>query len=595
MSEHRGGPRPSVTARRGRWTVLILLCVVVTGLSGCVSIPTSSSPQPIGSLERRAPAVNVPTPRPGMDPESLVRDFLKATANPSSGHLAARQYLTSSASDAWDDRGGALILSQINVLTDARTDSTFTARIIGDNAGTLQSNGHLVPATGRVESRLSMVLVDGQWRIDGALPSGVMIDRTQFTSSYRPRDLFYPSASGEYLVADPRWLYSTGEDFSDQLVDLLVAGPSDELARAVVTEFPAGAALRGSIETTSTGGVRIELTGLSSLAERNRTLLAAQLIWTLNKSDVPGPFVIDADGAPLNDRYSSGWRTTDVASLDPTDAAQSTLGLHVIRAGALDRVDGGRLIPIAGPLGTSNALLSATISTDGGRVAAVTRNTAPPPAAAQALQVGDYGGVATTMATGTVISRPSFGPDRDTIWAVVDGRVLRWSRDATGTVQAPVVVDSDAMSTVARGVITELRVSRDGARVAAIVGGKTVLAVVSTATDGAVSLTGARDAAFNIAGQAVSLDWISGDTVVVARNTTDTPVVQVSIDGTPAVGLLSGNLTPPVTAVVGDNSTLYAADSRGILQLGSTNGEPDQYWNEVAPTMGSQSIPVLPQ
>ncbi len=581
-------PRPQAL----RWTLLIALCAVI---SGCVSIPTSSSPQPIGSLERRASAVNVPTPRPGMDPESLVRDFLKASANPSSGHLAARQYLTPAASDSWDDSGGALILGQINVLTDARTDNTFTARIIGDNAGVLQPNGHLVPATGRVESKLTMMLVDGQWRIDGALPTGVMIDRAQFTSSYRPRDLFFPNASGEFLVADPRWLYSAGDAFSNQLVDLLVAGPSDELARAVVSEFPAGAALHGSIETTSTGGVRIQLTGLSALAERNRTLLAAQLIWTLNKSDVPGPFVIDADGAPLDDRYSGGWRITDVASLDPGGAAGSPLGLHVIRAGALDRVEGTRLVPVAGPLGTSNAVVSATISADGGRVAVVTRNPAPMPAPPQTLQVGDYGGTTSVVAAGTVISRPSFGPDRDSIWAVVDGRVQRWSRDATGTAQAPVVVNSSVISSVARGVITELRVSPDGARVAAIVGGRTVLAVVATATDGSVSLTGARDAAYNIAGQAVSLDWISGDTVVVARNTGDTPVVQVGIDGTPAVGLLSGNLTPPVTVVVGDNSTLYASDSRGILALGSMNGEPDQYWNEVAPTMGSQSIPVLPQ
>ncbi|MCX6471753.1 MAG: MtrAB system accessory lipoprotein LpqB [Corynebacteriales bacterium] len=579
--------------RRTPIAALAAICVAVTVSAGCVSIPTSSSPQPIGTLPSRAPAVSVPSPVPGMSPEALVRDFLKASANPGSGHLAARQYLTASASDNWDDRGGSLILDSISVLTDGRTDDTFTARLIADNTGVLQPNGHLIPATGKVESRLTMRLVNGQWRIDGQLPAGAMVDRTQFVSSYRARNVYFPSVSGDRLVADPRWLYSTGNDVSDQLVDMLISGPSDELSRAVDSAFGSAAALRGSIETLGSGGKRLQLTGVSSLSDRDRTLLAAQVVWTLDRADVPGPYVIDADGAPLNERYSSGWTTGDVASLDPSGTAQSSVGLMVIRSGSLDRVTGTGLTPVEGPLGTSGAVLSASVSSDGKRVAAVTRGAAGGPA--MQLQLGDLGGTPVTVASGRTISRPSFGPDDDTVWAVVDGRLQRWSRDATGALQAPKLVDTGALSLVARGDITEVQVSRDGARAAVIVGGTPILAVISTTGADTQALTGARDAAFNIGGQAVSLDWVSGDTVVVARGTTDSPIVQVSVDGTPAVGLLSGNLTPPVTAVVGDRSTLYAADSRGVLRLGSTDGQPDQYWNEVAPTMGSQAIPVLPQ
>ncbi|KQR96017.1 hypothetical protein ASG12_17395 [Williamsia sp. Leaf354] len=586
----------SDTPRRRRRTpvaALAAICVAVTVSAGCVSIPTSSSPQPIGTLPSRAPAVSVPSPVPGMSPEALVRDFLKASANPGSGHLAARQYLTASASDNWDDRGGSLILDSISVLTDGRTDDTFTARLIADNTGVLQPNGHLIPATGKVESRLTMRLVNGQWRIDGQLPAGAMVDRTQFVSSYRARNVYFPSVSGDRLVADPRWLYSTGNDVSDQLVDMLISGPSEELSRAVTSAFGSAAALRGSIESLGSGGKRLQLTGISSLSDRDRTLLAAQVVWTLDRADVPGPYVIDADGAPLNERYSSGWTTGDVASLDPSGTAQSSPALMVIRSGSLDRVTATGLTPVDGPLGTSGAVLSASVSSDGKRVAAVTRGPAGGPA--MQLQLGDLGGTPVTVASGRTISRPSIGPDDDTVWAVVDGRLQRWSRDATGALQAPKVVDTGALSLVARGDITEVQVSRDGARAAVIVGGTPILAVISTTGADTQALTGARDAAFNIGGQAVSLDWVSGDTVVVARGTTDSPIVQVSVDGTPAVGLLSGNLTPPVTAVVGDRSTLYAADSRGVLRLGSTDGQPDQYWNEVAPTMGTQAIPVLPQ
>lgn len=38
-----------------------------------------------------------------MDPDVLLREFLKATADPANRHLAARQFLTQSASNSWDD------------------------------------------------------------------------------------------------------------------------------------------------------------------------------------------------------------------------------------------------------------------------------------------------------------------------------------------------------------------------------------------------------------------------------------------------------------------------------------------------------------
>lgn len=577
-------------SRRTRGLALVVLAVAVAVLSGCVSIPTSSSPKPIGTLPSRGPSAAVPTPRAGMTPEALVRDFLKATANPGSNHQAARQYLTEAAASAWDDRGDALIVDQISVLTDARSDDSYAVRVIADNTGTLSSDGHLTPATGRVESSLRLTSVDGQWRIDGALPRGVMIDRTQFTSSYRTHNVYFPSPSGERLVADPRWVYATGGTVADQVIDLVVGGPSAEVAPAVDPVLPGSDSVRASVDTTNAGGRIITFAGLGNVDARGRALFAAQVIWTLSGADVPGPYVIQADGAPLDERYADGWTTADVASLDPAGPSRSSTGLLVIRSGSLDRVSDTALAPVAGTLGSSGAVLSAAVSDNGQRVAAVTRT-----ATGEQLVLGDLGGQVTSVATGQVITRPSFGADNDTVWAVVDGRVERFRRDATGAITSAGTVSSNGVAAVAPGDITELQVSRDGARVAAIVGGVPVLGVVAVASDGSLSLTGLRVAAFNIGSQAASLDWVSGDTVVIARRTTDSPIVQVTVDGTPAVGLLSGNLTPPVTAVVGDRTTLYAADARGILRLGSTNGDPDQYWNEVGPTVGTGAIPVLAQ
>ncbi|WP_231498925.1 LpqB family beta-propeller domain-containing protein, partial [Gordonia alkanivorans] len=55
-----------------------------------------------------------------------------------------------------------------------------------------------------------------------------------------------------------------------------------------------------------------------------------------------------------------------------------------------------------------------------------------------------------------------------------------------------------------------------------------------------------------------------------------------------------GNVPPPVRAVVANSSTIYVGDQRGVMRLGSNNGQPDQYWTEVEPAMVAGAIPVLP-
>jgi Lipoprotein LpqB beta-propeller domain len=266
-----------------------------------------------------------------------------------------------------------------------------------------------------------------------------------------------------------------------------------------------------------------------------------------------------------------------------------------VRGGSLQAVAHTAVTPVPGPLGTTRSLLAADISADAGRVAAVSTNVAPGPAPRLSLTIGDYGADMTPVLEGETITRPSFAGDSRTVWAVVDDNRVTQVTQSTGVGQVTEAeVDSTAIRSVAQGAITELQISQDGARAALIVGGQVVLAIVERRADGRLVLSNPRGAAaLNIAG-AVSLDWLSSETLVIARNAADGPVVQLRIDGTPPGALPSGNLTPPVTSVVAGQSTIYAADSRGVLRLGSTNDEPDQYWSEITPTMGSNSIPVLP-
>ncbi len=67
---------------------LFVLLLAAGLLAGCASVPSSSAPQAIGTVDRPAPS-NLPKPTPGMDPDVLLREFLKATADPANRHGGA--------------------------------------------------------------------------------------------------------------------------------------------------------------------------------------------------------------------------------------------------------------------------------------------------------------------------------------------------------------------------------------------------------------------------------------------------------------------------------------------------------------------------
>lgn len=590
MSEPANGMRGGGVYRRS--AAMVIIGLVLALLTACGGVPTSSSPQPISSFARQGPSDSVPEPQADMDPEALVRAFLKATAAPADGHAAARKFLTTSAAGQWDDRGAALILDEINTYVDQRSENSVRMRLVGDNVGVLMSDGQLTPATGRVETTVTLSKVGRQWRIDGTLPERTMIDRTQFEVTHRAVSAYFTDRTRSHLVPDPRWLYFGLDSDATTLVGVLLAGPAADLASAVDSALPTGASLRGPVTPGANGGVRIELVGIGNLSVRDRTVLAAQIIWTLNGADIGGPYVINADGAPLLADRASGWQTADVRSFDPTVMPATDVGLNVIRDGALLKVTDTGTVAVGGPLGTSRLVRSAALSADGRKVAAVLAGEGADPRLN--LTVGDYGSATAPIASGLTVTRPSFGPGSDVVWAVVDGKPIQWVRDDETGEPRIAEIDPGQVNALVRGSITDLQVAPDGVRVGLIVGGQVVFAVLATNADGRLTLAHPRIAAYNIGSRAVSLDWASPTTLMIARESWDSPVVQLSINGTPAVGLLSGNVSPPVTAVVANPTTVYISDQRGVLRLGSSNGQADEYWTEVEPAMTPGTIPVIP-
>ena len=579
-----------------------LLTVAVVGLiawvPGCAGVPDSSAPQAIGTVERPAPK-QLPEPNPAMNPDQLLREFLKATADPANRHLAARQFLTESASKDWDDQGSALLIDKVLFTENRSADKvsvTMQAEILGSlsDIGVFETGEGKLPDPGPIE----LVQTSDGWRIN-RLPNGVFLDWQKFQSSYKRYTLYFVDPIGKTVVPDPRYVaVSDPELLATELVNKLIAGPRPEMAKAVRNLLGPPLKMRGPVTRADGGktgvgrgyaGARIDLENLTTTDPNSRLLLAAQLVWTLARSDVKGPYLINADGAPLDDRFVEGWKTTDVAATDPGAVDGVSAGVHALIGGAIVVLDGQTATKVPGFFGTMTEQRAATFSRSGRDIASVSG----PPDAGASLWIGPNGGQALRATDGRTLSRPSWALD-DAVWVVVDGNsVVRVIREEASGQPARIPVDSAAVTARFPGNIAELQVSRDGTRAAMVIDGEVVLAGIEQTPGGEFSLTYPRRIGFGMGDSVVSLSWRTGDDMVVTRRDPAHPVSYVNLDGVNSDGP-SANLVMPVSAVAANPSAVYVADARGVLQLLATSAANGQSWSELRPFMVPGAVPVMP-
>lgn len=587
---------------RGARAGLAMCAAGVLALTGCTTLPTQSQPQAIGGIAHSPAEIEVPEPTPGIDAFPLVREFIKASAQPTGRHAAARKFLTSEAESRWNDSASTIIASRVDVLSEGlRTETTATFLVRAEKIGQLSPDGVFTAEEGTVETKISVVLDNNEWRIND-LPSGVIIERPHFLSHFERRAVYFLDPAGTRLVPDLRWVAVNQEQVVPQLVAMLMDGPSSTIAPGVVSQFTDDVRLRGPITKADgrtvqvgigLGGIKMDLQGLGGAGPEERRRLAAQIIWTLDHADVPGPYVIEADGAPLDESLPAGWTRQDVASMDPNAAAAADVGLHAIYEGGLVAVTDTAVSPIPGTAGALTSLDSGSLSHDGKQVAVVARNDEPERSAFQ-LMIGAYGGALTVAAEGSSITRPTWSASDNSVWAVVDGdTVIRVVREPASGEHSSVEVESGAIAAL-QGQITSFRIGPDGVRAALIVGGRVYVAVIAEPRQGMYTLLNPKPVALTLTDTAVALDWGSTDSLLVVRNSADAPVARVSADGSRVDQLPRGNLSPPVTAVDASPTTEYVADSRGVLRLGQDEPDGERFWREVTRLMGVDARPILP-
>ena len=556
----------------------VAVALVLAGAAGCASVPSSSPVQVLRQVSGGDDAAPPPGPVDGSNPLDLVRDFVTASGSSTDKHGAARRFLAPEAAN-WDDAAGITVLDgQIDTVPaptapNPTTDRT-TIRIRGTAIGRVTSSGSFEPGEATFQLDVDVLRRDGQWRIS-RLPDGVVVPLSIFRDNYRTVRTWFVDPVRRVVVADLRYVPSVpAKAQAARVMELVLGGPSGALLGAVTSQLPAGARLRSNVAVSPDGALVVDLTHLGDLDEPGRRLLAAQVVLSLAEVNVARVRLL-VDGEPLLPERTD-W-TRDAVSTQSADVQPGAdVPALVVNAGRVGQLTGPTpAAPLPGPVGNGTYDAESAASTvDGQRLAVVTRS---PTGRTLLVGGGPAGGVAPVPLTAKTMTRPSWTPTGDEVWTVLDATtVARVNVDPQGRVRTG-QVNADELA--ALGPITDLRLSRDGMRVVAVVAGSLCTAAVARSIDGEVAIRNVRRLRPADLGQVVAADWRSTESVVAITGGPDPQVAQVSVDGLSLQPVLGNNLTPPLTAVAAAPSRpLLVTDQGGVWSF--AGGEQDA-WRQV--------------
>jgi outer membrane murein-binding lipoprotein Lpp len=566
---------------------LLAVLVGVLMVAGCANIPSESLPVVISGDKQSQGAVDVPEPAKGLDPLTVVRDFVRASALPAASYAAAAVYLTDDARTKWKPANGLTIIDDtfgtVNGVdelnpSDPADRSEQTVIVRGFTVGNLGTDSAFIPAN--TDYRLPVhvrLQPDGQWRITNP-PPNLVITETDFTTNYvRVSVNFYAQDSGSF-VPDLRYIVAKPQSgLPSRVMDLLLRGPSNGLNGAVVELIPDQATTESNVLSTDDGSLLVPLTGVSELPIETKRLIAAQIVLSL-QTVTSNRIKILSDGTSLVPGHDT-WRGSDLPQYNLSTSPSSDLAGMMVVDGRVKSLADGQ--PILGPAGNgAYKVVSAAQSIDGKRLALVEQVDGR-----LRLRAGDIGRDEQIVDLGgDVLTRPTWRPTQagggvsGEVWTVVDGHTVARVVQSPEGKWGSQGVNSTELTQL--GQITALRLSRDGARVAAVIGGHLVIASVVRTPEG-VTLRAPRSLRSRELTDVVDVDWLGQETLVAVTSSASLPVVKVPIDGLRIDAFNSSNLTLPLHAVTAAlNRPIIVADGGG-LWIANELGE---VWRPHAPS-----------
>jgi hypothetical protein len=577
---------------RGRATALALLLALAPG---CASVPEISSVQVLRQVGGGEDALVPHGPVAGSNPLDLVRDFVFASGSSTERHGAARQFLAPEA-EGWDDAAGLTVLGgQFDTVpapgAQSLSTGVTTIRIRGTAIGRLTSSGSFEPEQRTFQQDVTVVRRDGQWRIS-SLPPGVVVPLSVFRDNYKPVRTWFVDPVRRLAVPDQRYVPTVpSRAQAARVMELLLAGPSGALLGAAVSLLPPGAQLRSNLTMSEDGALVVDLTRLGDLDEQSRMLLAAQVVLSLAEVNM-GRVRLLADGEPLvlhrEDLTREDLTREDVAALSAEIQPGADVPGLVVAGGRVRQLTGPEpTSPLPGPMGDGTYEVESAASTlNGQRLAAVARLGGRRTLLVSSRPDGD---VSTVSLVADTMTRPSWTPTGSEVWTVLDSAVV--ARVLVDDAAPPRTSRVNADELTAFGPIEDLRLSRDGMRVVAVVSGGLYTGAVVRSIDGEVAIRNIRRLRPDDLGEVVAADWRSTDSIVAITRSPEMLVGQVAVDGLVVQQVVSNNLTPPLTSIAASiNRPLLVTDQAGVWSFG---GGDQVAWNQVlggAP----DAVPIYP-
>lgn len=455
------------------------VAMAVAGLlAACESVPSSGDPHAIGERGGAQAASDSqyvrylpPTPQPGYDSGMIMAGFEVAMADFTDGHAAARRYLTPSLARSWDPDIRTVVYANRQPVTPVDAPVGTFDYTVTPVAVVARDHGFALDDVQESYAAHATRQADGQWRLDDVRP-GTLLSIADFERAFRPVDVYFPAARGGVLVPDHVFLPVAPVDLPVAMVRQLVRGPTSWLKPAVRPVAPAGTVVR-SVTVDADGTAWVVLGGgARDLAADEQHQLLVALTWTLGHQlpDVKAVRLAIDGLVPQPEALQRPYDLQDFASYDPGAFPSGSRATYV---------DGDHVqqLPPAGqgPLpGVQPTLAGATDPVA--------------PVAARGLAAIRRGrhGDALVLYDGTrwrdayrapKLSSPTWIPDGSAVWTVAT------RADGTQRVIAVELASTDGSSRItptevavrlagsglrAVGRVSQLRLSRDGTRVAFI-------------------------------------------------------------------------------------------------------------------------------
>lgn len=555
---------------RPRWPALLCAVLCLATAAAC-SLPVSQDVHAVGEAVGEKPTpgplvVIPPGPKLNATLFDTVLGFLGAQASSEGRHAVARQFLADDERARWQDEAQVLVYDPDQVeLANLHSDQAGRAvvRVTSVVSGQVRPDGSFVVRPGvRVSEDYGLVRVQGQWRLD-SVPAGLRLSSADLQRAYAPRAIYYVAptvgVATRRLVPD-RVFLPVEQDLAASLVNRLLRAPTTTLAGAASTAVPVGTRVE-HVRQDSSGVVTVDLAGAATRPSgRLAQDLSAQLCWTLRALG-PGfrGLRLRLDGRPLDVPGESDVQDpADWSAYDP-----DVLGAHP----PYYYVDNGRLRssvrPPSGPAATGAVPLDlVAVSPDLSRLATVEERAD----GQSVVRVGALNGSSLPVAARGRLSSPTWGAGDRGLWLV------RGERDVVllgSSLRRVPVVGLPA------GRVTALAVSRDGVRLALVVGGRLYVGrVVTSAGEPRVIGLGLVLPTLH---DVRAVSWGTGtDLVVLGSLARLVQVVRVAVDGSTVQTLNTAGLEPagvtasPTGVVLVAAGRLYESSGGAFRQVPGT-------------------------